>query len=112
VEEFLSATVRGLAQGSLYTLLGLGFVIVYRATGVVNFAQPALMILGAYWTSYFALVVGLGFWPALAVAVLVTALIGRPSSGSRCGPWSASRCSRPPWSPSGCSSSSRSSPAT
>ncbi|HJW59262.1 MAG TPA: branched-chain amino acid ABC transporter permease, partial [Actinomycetota bacterium] len=76
MEEFLASTVRGLAQGSLYTLLGLGFVIVYRGTGVVNFAQPALMILGAYWTSYFALVVGLGFWPALAVAVLVTALIG------------------------------------
>ena len=63
MEEFLSSTVRGLAQGSLYTLLGLGFVIVYRGTGVVNFAQPALMILGAYWTSYFALVVGLASGP-------------------------------------------------
>jgi branched-chain amino acid transport system permease protein len=76
MEEFLGATVRGLAQGSLYTLLGLGFVIIYRGTGVVNFAQPALMILGAYWTSYFALVVGLGFWLALAIAMAVTALVG------------------------------------
>ena len=58
MEEFLASTVRGLAQGSLYALLGLGFVIVYTGTGVVNFAQPVLMILGAYLTSAFALVVG------------------------------------------------------
>jgi branched-chain amino acid transport system permease protein len=76
LEELLTSTVRGLAQGSLYTLLGLGFVIVYRGTGIVNFAQPALMILGAYWTSYFAVTVGIGFWLALLLAVVVTALIG------------------------------------
>jgi branched-chain amino acid transport system permease protein len=76
LEELLSATVRGLAQGSLYTLLGLGFVIVYRGTGIVNFAQPALMILGAYWTSHFAVTLGVEFWLALLLAVLVTALIG------------------------------------
>jgi branched-chain amino acid transport system permease protein len=76
LEELLTATVRGLAQGSLYTLLGLGFVIVYRGTGIVNFAQPALMILGAYWTSYFAVTAGINFWLALLLAVVVTALIG------------------------------------
>jgi branched-chain amino acid transport system permease protein len=76
VDELLTATVRGLAQGSLYTLLGLGFVIVYRGTGIVNFAQPALMILGAYWTSYFAVVLGVPFWLALLLSVAVTALLG------------------------------------
>ena len=106
----LSSTVRGLAQGSLYHLLGLGFVIVYRGTGVVNFLGR-LMILGAYWTSYFALVVGLGFWPAGR---------GRPGDRHDRG---GGRTHRPaahgrgagvlvPWSPSGCSSSSRWSPAT
>ena len=76
MDELLTATVRGLAQGSLYTLLGLGFVIVYRGTGIVNFAQPALMILGAYWTSYFAVVLGVPFWLALLLSVAVTALLG------------------------------------
>ena len=75
MEEFLSATVRGMGQGSLYALLGLGFVIVYKGTRVVNFAQPALMTLGAYWTSYFALAIGLNFWLALALAIVVTALL-------------------------------------
>ena len=75
MEEFLSATVRGLAQGSLYTLLGLGFVIIYKGTRVVNFAQPVLMIFGAYFTSYFVVTVGLSFWIGVVVAILVTALI-------------------------------------
>lgn len=75
MEQFLSATVRGLAQGSLYTLLGLGFVIIYKGTRVVNFAQPVLMIFGAYFTSYFVVSIGLSFWLGIAVAVLVTAVI-------------------------------------
>ena len=75
MDEFLSATVRGLAQGSLYTLLGLGFVIIYKGTRVVNFAQPVLMILGAYWTSYFVITSGMNFWLGVLVAVVVTALI-------------------------------------
>ncbi|MEX2554475.1 MAG: branched-chain amino acid ABC transporter permease [Actinomycetota bacterium] len=75
MDEFLSATVRGLAQGSLYTLLGLGFVIIYKGTRVVNFAQPVLMIFGAYFASYFVITVGLSFWLGVVVAVLVTAAI-------------------------------------
>src|SRR5918992_2752179 len=76
MDQFLGSSFRGLAQGSLYALLGLGFVIIYKSTRVVNFAQPALMILGAYWTSYLVVVLGLGFWIGLALAVLLTAVIG------------------------------------
>src|ERR671915_1169912 len=76
MDQFLGSSFRGLAQGSLYALLGLGFVIIYKSTRVVNFAQPALMIFGAYWTSYMVVVLGLGFWIGLALAVLLTALIG------------------------------------
>jgi branched-chain amino acid transport system permease protein len=73
--EFVHSSVSGLALGSVYALLGLGFVIIYKATDVVNFAQPALMILGAFWTSYFAIQMGFGFWVALVAAIAVTALI-------------------------------------
>jgi branched-chain amino acid transport system permease protein len=76
MDEFLTATVRGLAQGALYGMLGLGYVIIYKSTRVLNFAQPALMIFGAYWTSYFTLSLGLGFWLAVAVAIVATAVIG------------------------------------
>lgn len=75
MEQFLGATIRGLAQGSLYTLLGLGFVIIYKGTRVVNFAQPVLMIFGAYFTSYFVLTLGLSFWLGVVAAVITTAAI-------------------------------------
>lgn len=76
MEDFLASTFGGLGQGSLYTLLGLGFVIVYKGTSVVNFAQPVLMILGAYLTSAFAVDQGLPFALAVVLAVAATALIG------------------------------------
>jgi branched-chain amino acid transport system permease protein len=76
VEEFLTATVRGLSQGSLYALLGLGFVILYTGTGVVSFAQPVLMILGAYLSSAFAVDSGVPFVVAVPLAILGTAAIG------------------------------------
>lgn len=76
MEELITSTVRGVGQGSLYALLGLGFVIVYKGTRVVNFAQPVLMILGAYFTSAFAVDQGLSFPLAVALAVLVTAAVG------------------------------------
>ena len=75
MDEFLTSTVRGLAQGSLYVLLGLGFVIIYKSTQVVNFAQPALLLFGAYWVSYFAVSLGLSFWLAQAAAVVATVLV-------------------------------------
>lgn len=75
MEEFFAAAVRGLGQGSLYALLGVSFVIVFKASGVVNFAQPALMILGAYFTSSLAVDKGFPFALAILAAVLVTVLI-------------------------------------
>ena len=75
MEELLTATVRGVAQGSLYALLGLGFVIVYKGTRVVNFAQPVLMILGAYFTSAFAVGRNMPFPLAALLAIAVTALV-------------------------------------
>ena len=75
MEELLTATVGGVAQGSLYALLGLGFVIVYKGTRVVNFAQPVLMILGAYFTSAFAVDRGVPFPLAALAAIAVTALV-------------------------------------
>ena len=48
--EFLQLAVQGLALGSIYALIALGFVIIYKATEVINFSHGALMLLGAYLT--------------------------------------------------------------
>ena len=48
MSDFLQLLVAGIAIGALYALVALGFVIIYKATGVINFAQGALVLLGAY----------------------------------------------------------------
>lgn len=76
MEELVASTVRGLGVGSTYALLGVGFVIIYRATDVINFAQPALMILGAFAASYLATQAGLPFVLAVVLAMVVLAALG------------------------------------
>ena len=88
IEQFVNATISGLALGAIYAVLALGFVIIFKATQVVNFAHGALAALGAYFVVYFATVLNfpgrfLDFLPisvqwllsALA-AVAATALVG------------------------------------
>lgn len=78
---FLESLLRGIGNGSVYALLALGFVIIYKATRVVSFAQPAFMLTGAVVTSYITpalgvvLFTGLSFFISVAAAALVTAAV-------------------------------------
>lgn len=67
---FLESVVRGLGIGCVYALLALGFVIIYKATRVISFAQPAFMLAGAVLVTY--LVGPLGFFIAVPLAALAT----------------------------------------
>lgn len=74
--QFLQATVAGLSQAAIYALIAVGFVVIYKSTQVLSFAQPALVLTGAYFVSYFAFALGWNFWIALALAVLIAVLVG------------------------------------
>src|SRR5262245_10464030 len=64
---------RGLGTGSVYALLALGFVIIYKATRVISFAQPAFMLTGAVLVTF--LVGPLGFFAALPLAAILTGVL-------------------------------------
>ena len=67
---FLQLTLNGLAVGCIYGLVALGFVLIYKATELVNFAQGDLLMLGAF-VAYMAVVWwGLDYWLAFAIAVV------------------------------------------
>lgn len=68
--------VSGLSQGCIYGLIALGFVLIYKATETVNFAQGELMMLGAFAGLFGTVYLGLPFWAAFVGAVGVTALLG------------------------------------
>jgi branched-chain amino acid transport system permease protein len=67
-QQLSQVIVSTLFQGSLYALVGMGFVVLYRATGVVNFAQGGLMVAGSFVFYAFAVSAGLSFGLALVCA--------------------------------------------
>jgi branched-chain amino acid transport system permease protein len=70
VAEFWQQVVSGLASGGIYASLALALVIVYRSTGVINFAQGEMATFSTYlaWTF---LQHGFSFWPAFALTLAV-----------------------------------------
>lgn len=66
----------GLALGSIYALVALGFVLIIRATNVVNFAQGDFAMLGAYAMVTFFTLLHLPYWIALILALVAMAVIG------------------------------------
>ncbi|TME39237.1 MAG: hypothetical protein E6I57_07885, partial [Chloroflexi bacterium] len=75
VIDFLQLAVQGIALGGIYALIALGFVIVYKATQVINFAQGELVLLGAYLVYAFNQT-ALPFIASVALAAVVMAGIG------------------------------------
>jgi branched-chain amino acid transport system permease protein len=71
--EAIQLISRGLGTGSVYALVALGFVIIYKSTRVISFAQPAFMLAGAVMVTY--LVGPLGFFAAVPLAALGTAVL-------------------------------------
>ncbi len=68
--------MNGLAVGCIYGLVALGFVLIYKATELVNFAQGDLLMLGAF-VCYMAVVWwGFDYWLAFALAIVVIGIFG------------------------------------
>ena len=89
MNTFLNLTVYGLSDGAVLALAALGFVLIYKATAVINFAQGELLLIGGY-TFYSAFVlfrlpmvlavlVGVVF--AVILGVLIERLVLRPLVG-------------------------------
>jgi branched-chain amino acid transport system permease protein len=71
-----SALITGLALGSMYGLLALGFYMTYAVSNTVNFAQGSSMMLGAVLAYTFAVTLGWPFLPAALLALALCALYG------------------------------------
>jgi branched-chain amino acid transport system permease protein len=57
--------ISGIAQGCIYGLIALGFVLIYKATETVSFAQGELMMLGAFGGLACMTMLGFPFWLAV-----------------------------------------------
>ena len=89
MDFFLQLVINGLVVGSIYALVAMGFVIIYKSTSVLNFAQGEFLLLGAYislalltrWHVPFwaTVVLTLGF--AVVLGLAIERLILRPMIG-------------------------------
>lgn len=72
----LQLVAAGVAVGSVYALIAIGIVLIYKCSGVVNFAQGAYAMLGAYATYALITTAGLPVWVAVALSMAIMGAVG------------------------------------
>ena len=90
--QFLQLLISGIAQGCIYGLIALGFVLIYKATETVSFAQGELMMLGAFgglavmtilafpfWLAVIASIMGMGLFGFLLERLVIRPILGQPA---------------------------------
>jgi branched-chain amino acid transport system permease protein len=74
--EFIELTVNGLANGAILAITALGFVLIYKATEVINFAQGQFLVVGAFMVYTAEKTWGLPWPAAVAVGILTGVVLG------------------------------------
>ncbi|PJI10107.1 MULTISPECIES: branched-chain amino acid ABC transporter permease [Clostridium] len=74
--EFLQQLINGLALGSVYALIAIGYTMVYGIIGLINFAHGDIYMMGAFFGFFAATSFKLPFIPTLIIAMLGSALLG------------------------------------
>ncbi len=90
--QLLQLLIAGIAQGCIYGLIALGFVLIYKATETVSFAQGDLMMLGAFaglatmtflgfpfWLSVLASIAAMAAFGLLAERIVIRPILGQPA---------------------------------
>ncbi|MBU3739745.1 MAG: branched-chain amino acid ABC transporter permease [Rhodoferax sp.] len=90
--QFVQLLIGGVAQGCIYGLIALGFVLIYKATETVSFAQGELMMLGAfmglaclslmgfpYWLSVLSVIAGMALFGMLLERLVIRPILGQPT---------------------------------
>lgn len=76
MEKLIQLTLTGVANGAIFALVALGFVLIYKSSDVINFAQGELLMIGAYLTYLTVQQIGM-WWPlGVVVAVALAAVVG------------------------------------
>ena len=90
--QFFQLVISGIAQGCIYGLIALGFVLIYKATETVSFAQGELMMLGAFaglavmtmlafpfWLAVIASILGMGLFGFMLERLVIRPILGQPA---------------------------------
>ncbi len=76
MDVLLQLTIAGLSNGMVYALAAVGFVIIYKSSGVINFAQGELLLIGSYLTFFFIVQLGLPWSFGVALTLVAAVMLG------------------------------------
>lgn len=76
MDYFIQLVLSGLVVGAIYGLIAMGFAVIFKATGIVNFAQGEMAMLTAYTTWSLANLLGTGAIVTIVLAIVLGALLG------------------------------------
>lgn len=76
METIIQSLVSGIVVGSIYALVALGFVLIYKSTAVINFAQGELLLFGAFLCLTLVTALKIPFWLAFFATLIAAALLG------------------------------------
>jgi len=76
MEKILEVLFSGASIGAIYALIALGFVLIFKSTGILNFAQGELCMIGAFICYQFATLLNLPYILAFLIAIALGALLG------------------------------------
>jgi branched-chain amino acid transport system permease protein len=76
MELFIQLTLTGLTNGAILALAALGFVLIYKSSDVINFAQGEFLLVGAYLTFSMVAEVGLAWSLGVVVTLLLSIVLG------------------------------------
>ena len=76
MEKIIDIIFSGLSTGAIYALIALGFVLIFKSTGILNFAHGELCMVGAYVCYYFATLLNIPYLISFLIAIALGALLG------------------------------------
>jgi branched-chain amino acid transport system permease protein len=76
LDFILQQIINGFSLGSMYALIAIGYTLVYGVLRLINFAHGDIMMVGAFMAFIFFKILGLNFYIAVTLSILVTAIVG------------------------------------
>ncbi|MGD2187972.1 MAG: branched-chain amino acid ABC transporter permease, partial [Desulfobacterales bacterium] len=76
MEKIIDIIFSGLSMGAIYALVALGFVLIFKSTGILNFAQGELCMVGAFVCYYFATLLNVPYLISIFIAIALGAALG------------------------------------
>lgn len=76
IAQLITYLMPGLSKGLIYALIALGFVLIYKCTGIFNMAIGEMMVLGGYLAYLFTVQLGLPLWAGVTLSVVSACIVG------------------------------------